>query len=106
LGGRRGNQRRCAAGRRAFAVIDARERAVGRPVLGPVNGLLYYLYAHHRRALYDIVSGNNKYYPGIPGWRAHRGYDLASGLGVPQFAVIAKLLPKPTPRAGQHPRVR
>jgi hypothetical protein len=54
----------------------------------------------------DIVSGNNKYYPGISGWRAHRGYDLASGLGVPQFAAIAKLLPKPAPRGGQHPRVR
>lgn len=77
----------------AFAVIDARERALGKPSLGPVNGLLYYLYAHDRRAVYDVVSGNNKYYPKVPGWRAHRGYDLASGLGVPRFAAIAAALP-------------
>ncbi len=48
-----------------------------------------------RRPLYDIVSGSNKYYPNVPGRRAHRGYDLASGLGVPQFATIAKELPGP-----------
>jgi kumamolisin len=77
----------------SFAVIDARERALGKPSLGPVNGLLYYLYAHDRRALYDIVSGNNKYYPHVRGWRAHRGYDLASGLGVPRFGAIARALP-------------
>lgn len=77
----------------AFAVIDARERALRKPSLGPVNGLLYYLYAHDRRALYDIVSGNNRYYSSVPGWRAHRGYDLASGLGVPRFARIAGALP-------------
>ena len=43
----------------------------------------HYLYARDRRALYDMVLGNDKY---VSGWRAHRGYDLASGLGVPQFA--------------------
>jgi subtilase family serine protease len=79
----------------AFAVIDAREHAHGEPVLGPVDGLLYYLHAHGRRPLYDIVSGSNKYYPNVPGWRAHRGYDLASGLGVPRFATIARELPRP-----------
>lgn len=82
----------------AFAVIDAREHALGKPSLGPVNGLMYYLYAHDRRALYDIVSGSNKYYPDVPGWRAHRGYDLASGLGVPQFAAIRMALPHLTSR--------
>jgi kumamolisin len=85
-----------------FAVIDARARALGKPLLGPVNGLLYYLYAHDRRALYDIVSGTNKYYPHVRGWRARRGYDLASGLGVPQFAVIARMLPRLAP--GRIPR--
>jgi subtilase family serine protease len=85
-----------------FAVIDARARALGKPLLGPVNGLLYYLYAHDRRALYDVVSGTNKYYPSVRGWRARRGYDLASGLGVPQFAVIAKMFPRLAP--GRIPR--
>ena len=65
---------------------QGRERALGEPALGPVNGLLCYRHACDRRALYDIVSGNNKYHPNVPRWRAHRGYYRASGLGVPQFA--------------------
>jgi subtilase family serine protease len=79
----------------AFAIVDARQRAAHLPPLGPVDGLLYYLRATDPRTLYDIVSGDNRYYPTVPGWRAHRGYDLASGLGVPQFAQLARAIPAP-----------
>jgi kumamolisin len=77
----------------AFTTISARLKAAGKPPLGPVNGLLYWLARHRRGAVYDIVIGNNRYSRKVPGYRAHRGYDLASGLGVPQFSRIATSLP-------------
>jgi hypothetical protein len=67
----------------------------GRPPLGPVNGLVYWLQQHHPSSLYDIVSGNNRYDRHVPGYRAHRGYDLASGVGVPRFNRIAGIVPAP-----------
>jgi len=79
----------------AFSVISARLRAAGKPPLGPVNGLLYWLRRHHPQALYDITSGNNRYSPHVPGHSAHRGYDLATGVGAPRFNRIAELVPTP-----------
>jgi Pro-kumamolisin, activation domain len=79
----------------AFSAISARLQAAGKPPLGPVNGLLYWLERHRPGALYDIVSGNNRYDRHAPGHRAHRGYDLASGVGVPRFDRIVRLLPAP-----------
>jgi hypothetical protein len=79
----------------AFSTISARLQAAGRPPLGPVNGLVYWLERHHPGALYDVVSGNNRYDRHAPGHHAHPGYDLASGVGVPRFAQIARLLPTP-----------
>jgi subtilase family serine protease len=77
----------------AFAIIDSRLRARHQPPLGPVNGLLYYLHQTDPAAFYDVVSGNNTYSSKVPGYRARRGYDLASGLGAPQFAQIAQRIP-------------
>jgi len=79
----------------AFSTISARLQAAGKPPLGPVNGLLYWLERHRPGALYDIVSGNNRYDRHAPGHRARRGYDLASGVGVPRFDRIVRLLPAP-----------
>jgi kumamolisin len=79
----------------AFSTISARLQAAGQPPLGPVNGLVYWLERHHPGALYDVVSGNNRYDRHAPGHHAQRGYDLASGVGVPRFAQIASLLPAP-----------
>ena len=45
----------------AFAVLSARERAAGRPPLGPVNGLLYALHAGAPATLFDVTSGANHY---------------------------------------------
>jgi subtilase family serine protease len=78
----------------AFAVLSARERATGRPPLGPVNGLLY---ASAPRTVFDIVSGDNAYSRKVPGLRATPGYDRASGLGVPRFDVLTSALPQPAP---------
>lgn len=79
----------------AFALLDAAQRARDRPRLGPVNGLLYRLRARSPQTFFDIVSGDNAYNRRIRGWRARPGYDLASGLGVPQFAQLARAIPSP-----------
>ena len=69
----------------AFAVLSAR---LGTR-LGPVNGTLYAL---ADRAVYDVRSGNNGYDRRVPARRAGRGYDLASGLGVPRMRELAAAL--------------
>jgi subtilase family serine protease len=79
----------------AMAIINAEQRRVHQPPLGPTNGLFYYLRRHTPDAFYDIVHGNNALVPGIPGYSAKPGYDLASGLGVPEFSWIARHLPAP-----------
>lgn len=79
----------------AFAAISARERAAGRPPLGPVNGLLYALARTTPGALFDVVAGANGYLGTVPGIAAAPGYDQASGLGVPRFDAIAAALPPP-----------
>lgn len=76
-------------------MLSARERAAGRPPLGPVNGMLYRLQASTPGSVFDVVSGNNRYSARVPGLPAGPGYDRASGLGVPRFDVIAGSLPPP-----------
>jgi hypothetical protein len=76
-------------------VLSARERAAGRPPLGPVNGLLYALEAGTPGTIFDVVSGANGYSRKVPGLRAGPGYDQASGLGVPRFDRLAAALPPP-----------
>jgi len=78
-----------------FAVLIANERAAGRPPLGPVNGLLYRLQATRPATFFDIVSGQNRFSPKVPGQRAAPGYDRASGLGVPRFDALAGAIAAP-----------
>jgi kumamolisin len=85
----------------AMAVISANLRLHRHPPLGPTDGLFYYLRRHRGNALFDIVKGNNALVRGVPGHSAKPGYDLASGLGVPQFAAVADEIPSPAPL---HPR--
>ena len=77
----------------AFAIIDGRLRAHHQAPLGPVNGLLYYLHRADPTAFYDVTSGDNTYRRKVPGYRAHAGYDLATGLGVAEPAQIARSVP-------------
>jgi subtilase family serine protease len=76
-----------------FALIDARLGTRRQSPLGPVNGLLYYLHQADPSSFYDVTSGNNRYSRKVPGYPAHRGYDLATGLGVPEPAQIAREVP-------------
>jgi hypothetical protein len=74
--------------------------------VGPADGLFYYLAAHKPNALWDVVHGNNGFFRNVPARYAKRGYDLASGLGVPQFAQIARLLPSAASAPAPAPRPR
>jgi subtilase family serine protease len=85
----------------AMAIISAEQRHDHQPPVGPSNGLFYDLRRHQPASFYDIVKGNNALLPGIPGYSAKPGYDLASGLGVPQFSWIARHLPTPAADNGQ-----
>lgn len=57
----------------------------------------------YRAAFTDVVAGNNDIH-GLGGWDALTGYDMATGMGVPNFATLANLLiarlnPSPAPDA-------
>ena len=79
----------------AMAIISAQQRRHHRPPIGPANGLFYYLAKHSPKTMWDVVSGSNGYLRKVPARHARRGYDLASGLGVPQFARVSAALPAP-----------
>ncbi|HEY2770870.1 MAG TPA: protease pro-enzyme activation domain-containing protein [Solirubrobacteraceae bacterium] len=77
----------------AMAIVSATQRGRGRGPLGPADGLFYFLARRVPRSRFDVVAGNNRYLHKVKGHRAKRGYDLASGLGVPRFAQLAAALP-------------
>ncbi len=84
----------------AMAVLSADQRRRGLPPIGPADGLFYYLAARAPQTIYDVTRGNNGYLKKVRARRATRGYDLASGLGVPDFSRVAAALPPPAPSGG------
>jgi kumamolisin len=79
-----------------LALLSASERLAGRPRIGFVNPWLYQLYRQHPEFFFDVVSGSNDL-NGVGCCSATKGFDDASGLGVPNFAEIAQHLPPPAP---------
>jgi kumamolisin len=79
----------------AMAVVSADLQRQHLPPVGPADGLFYYLARCRPSAFWDVVQGNNGFFRKVPARYAKPGYDLASGLGVPQFAQVAQLLPAP-----------
>jgi subtilase family serine protease len=77
----------------ATALVDASQRAAGRPRVGLANGW-FYKAASQPGAFFDITTGSNDL-AGVGCCQATAGYDLASGLGVPNWAVLPGMLPKP-----------
>jgi len=87
-----------------FAGIVALADQVAGHSLGLINPALYVLAARHAPGLTDITRGNNTVaftqggkLVAVPGFRARRGYDLASGNGtinaalfVPELAWAAR----------------
>jgi subtilase family serine protease len=77
----------------ATALVAATERKAGRPPVGLANGWLYKA-ASQPSAFFDVTQGSNDL-AGVGCCQATAGYDLASGLGVPNWATLPALLPKP-----------
>jgi subtilase family serine protease len=77
----------------ATALVAGSERAAGRPPIGLANGWFYHA-ASSSGTFYDVTTGNNDL-AGVGCCQATVGYDLASGLGVPDWAVLPGTLPSP-----------
>jgi len=77
----------------AAALVDGSERTAGRPRVGLANGWFYQA-ASQPSAFFDITKGSNDL-AGVGCCQAGAGYDLASGLGVPNWATLPAALPPP-----------
>ena len=74
--------------------MDGSQREAGRPPVGLANGWFYHAAAARKSAFFDITQGNNDL-AGVGCCQATVGYDLASGLGVPNWAILPATLPPP-----------
>jgi hypothetical protein len=79
-----------------LALLSAQERLAGRPRVGFANPWIYQLYQQHPELFYDVVSGSNDL-NGVGCCTATKGFDDATGLGVPNLAGLAQHLPPPSP---------
>jgi len=77
----------------AAALVDGSERNAGHPRIGLANGWFYQA-ASKPGVFFDVTTGNNDL-AGVGCCQATVGYDLASGLGVPNWAVLPATLPAP-----------
>jgi subtilase family serine protease len=59
--------------------------------LGDLNGSLYKLLGQTRSGIVDVTSGNNSF-DGVTGYKAKKGYDLASGVGTLNAATFVPAL--------------
>ena len=78
----------------ATALVDAAQQKAGRPPIGLANGWFYRAAKSQPASFFDITKGSNDL-SGVGCCQAAVGYDLASGLGVPNWAVLPGLLPPP-----------
>jgi subtilase family serine protease len=79
-----------------LALLTAQERLAGRPRVGFPNPWIYQLYQQHPELFYDVVSGNNDL-NGVGCCTATKGFDDATGLGVPNLLGLSQHLPPPSP---------
>lgn len=68
------------------AVINSYRKAHGKPRVGFLNPLLY-LHGPTRATFRDITEGATKY------WEAGVGWDYPTGLGAPDIAALAEVIP-------------
>jgi len=77
------------------AVLNNQLMAAGKPTLGPINPLLYQIYADQPSAFNDIATGNNKCSEAEcckVGYVSASGWDPVTGLGTPNFATISSYI--------------
>jgi subtilase family serine protease len=78
----------------ATALVDALQRHEARPRIGLANGWFYWAASKKPSAFYNVTEGNNDL-AGVGCCQATVGYNPASGLGVPNWAVLPSTLPAP-----------
>jgi subtilase family serine protease len=81
----------------ATALVDAQQRSRHQPRIGLANGWFYQAARRNPASFYDVTQGNNRIKL-VDCCTATRGYDLASGLGVPNWSVLPSELPAPANR--------
>jgi subtilase family serine protease len=91
LGGTSGSTPLVAA---ATALVDASQRHAGLPRIGLANGWFYWAASKKSSAFYNVTQGTNDL-AGVGCCQASGGYNLASGLGVPNWTVLPDTLPRP-----------
>lgn len=82
----------------AFALLSSKEVQQGRAPIGFANPWLYEVVKRHPNTVYDVTIGENQFAipyslngTNIPACcQADLGYDMASGLGVPDWNQLAK----------------
>jgi subtilase family serine protease len=77
----------------ATALVDGSQLKAGQPPIGLANGW-FYKAAARPGAFYDVTTGDNDL-AGVGCCQAAVGYDLASGIGVPNWAALPATLPPP-----------
>jgi subtilase family serine protease len=77
----------------ATALVAATQRNAGQPPIGLANGWFYQAAATQPSTFSDVTQGNNDL-AAVGCCQASRGYDPASGLGVPNWATLPAALPK------------
>ncbi|CAK4825606.1 unnamed protein product [Aphanomyces euteiches] len=81
-----------------LTLVNDKRLNAGKPPLGFVNPALYKIYEKYPQAFHDITVGTNAagMGPGRPvcthSFHAESGWDAASGIGSPNFAVLSQLL--------------
>lgn len=78
-----------------IALMAAYERGRDYPTLGLLNPWFYRLAANSAEPpFFDVVRGTNAVQP-VGCCVAYRGYDMASGVGVPMLGLLARQIPPP-----------
>jgi subtilase family serine protease len=78
----------------AVALVAASQRKAGRPRIGLANGWFYRAALQRPSAFFDVTAGSNDL-AGVGCCHATAGYNEASGLGVPNWAVLPGTLRGP-----------
>ncbi len=78
----------------ATALVDATQRQQGKPPIGLANGWFYRAAKQQPSTFFDITTGNNDL-AHVGCCHATVGYDVVSGLGVPNWATLPATLPPP-----------
>jgi tripeptidyl-peptidase-1 len=74
-----------------ISLVNGARLQMGKKPLGFLNPLLYTAAKTIPNAFYDVTEGNNS--DGCcPGFDAYKGWDPVTGLGTPNFVVLAKYL--------------